>query len=227
MAKTLMVFDGIEIGGREDDLCLTDIWKAVGSPETKRPGLWLQQDGTKEFIKFISELENITQDYILRTTRGRNGKTWAHWQIGLAYAKTLDHRLHVEINAVYRRHQEEKTIRQKRIDTRKEYCGILQSHDVRGSGYSQCTNAGYKGMWGLEASALKAKQNIASSSSLRDAMRPSMQAAVTLYEALAAEEISEVGIRGNEACADATFRNAKVVKQAVLESRKARQLPLR
>lgn len=83
---------------------LTDLWKASGAEEMQRPSRWLALPDAKAFI---SELENVVKSDIIKSTRGRFGGTFAHWQIALAYAKYLSPEFHIHCNNIIRRFVEE------------------------------------------------------------------------------------------------------------------------
>ena len=38
-------------------------------------------------LEFIQFLENVGIPHIIQSDRGRDGGTWAHWQIGLASSR--------------------------------------------------------------------------------------------------------------------------------------------
>lgn len=101
-----LVYNGLVIRDRNQMLCLTDMWKAAGSPETARPTDWLVQDGTRAFVGYIVGHLNASQDGIIQTERGRYGGTWAHWQVGMAYAQYLSPQFHAWCNSVVRSHME-------------------------------------------------------------------------------------------------------------------------
>jgi hypothetical protein len=86
-----------------DDLNLTDMFHASGSPVGKDPAQWLKLRVTREFVDHICSLHNTTIHHIIRAVRGKGGCTWAHWQIGLAYAKHLSPAFHQWCNKVVRR----------------------------------------------------------------------------------------------------------------------------
>jgi len=44
--------------------------------------------------------------FLIWTKEGRSGGTWAHWQIGMAYAKYLSPALHAWFNSIVRAHME-------------------------------------------------------------------------------------------------------------------------
>lgn len=107
--------NGVTINFLDEMVNLTNMWKAVGELKHKHPNRWLGQDNVKEFVAALSKKqnsppegifssggkpghdrnsrkENIRQEYLLRKVPGRNGGTYAHWQIALAYAKAHQHR---------------------------------------------------------------------------------------------------------------------------------------
>jgi len=94
--------------------CLTDLWRAGGSPNEKRPANWLRKEGAV-FVEFVRDSVDVPTGHInktsvkrdiVRTERGKSktgesGSTWAHWQIALAYAKALSPAFHAHVNDVY------------------------------------------------------------------------------------------------------------------------------
>ena len=71
-------------------LNLTDMWRAAGADPSKRPANWARHDATVEFVEHLRG--NVFPEHIepFQTDRGgADPGTWAHWQIGLAYAKYL------------------------------------------------------------------------------------------------------------------------------------------
>lgn len=101
-----LVYNGTLIRDQGDDLSLTDMWKAAGSPVGKDPAQWLALQSTGEFVDHICALHNTTKNHIIRATRGKGGGTWAHWQIGMAYAKYLKPEFHAFCNTVVRERME-------------------------------------------------------------------------------------------------------------------------
>lgn len=109
MANTLLTslnYNGAIIRDRGEMLSLTDMWKAAGGDDAKRPSEWLRQEATKEFVEIVAA-SNVGQNHI-STRRGNNGGTYAHWQIGLAYAKYLSPEFHMWCNQVVRERMEGK-----------------------------------------------------------------------------------------------------------------------
>ncbi len=81
-------------------LYLTDMWKAAGSDDSKKPGSGVVRTETKAFIEHL-ETTGLARS-LIKTTEAAVGGTWAHWQLGMAYAKYLSPSFHVWCNSVVR-----------------------------------------------------------------------------------------------------------------------------
>jgi hypothetical protein len=68
-----------------DFLCLTDMWRAAGGDESRRPIDWLRRAEATQFIDFL-KVANGHLDLVQADRGGREPGTWAHWQVGMAYA---------------------------------------------------------------------------------------------------------------------------------------------
>ncbi len=77
------------------------MWRAAGADPSKRPAQWARYEGA-QFVEFIGENLNMLPEHIIEAERGRDGATWAHWQVGLAYAKYLSPAFHAWCNEVVR-----------------------------------------------------------------------------------------------------------------------------
>jgi hypothetical protein len=66
-------------------IILTNLWKATGSVDGKKPQKWFRNASTEEFIQQI-QTETKRQD-ILLLKPGRYGGTFGHWKLGLAYTE--------------------------------------------------------------------------------------------------------------------------------------------
>jgi hypothetical protein len=62
----------------------------------------LNRDETDSFIKSVRKKLNTPLEGVLKSTKGRYGGTYAHWQIALAYAKYLSPEFHIWCNEVVR-----------------------------------------------------------------------------------------------------------------------------
>jgi len=68
-------------------LNLTDMWRAAGKPKEKQPADWRSSKSGKEFIEHIMGTTGKNGSEVFQVVNGGlNPGTWAHWQIGLAYA---------------------------------------------------------------------------------------------------------------------------------------------
>ena len=104
--------NGVVVAERGEMMSLTDMWKAAGAEESKRPVEWLRQDSTKEFVECVSASLEVGYAHVQtkRGGRGIGGSTFAHWQIGLAYAKYLDPAFHMKCNQIVRERMEGKSV---------------------------------------------------------------------------------------------------------------------
>jgi hypothetical protein len=97
---------GMLIQTRDEMLSLTDMWRAAGSDDARRPANWTRKDGA-DFIEHMKAVLNVPHGHIISAQRGRGvGETWAHWQIALAYAKYLSPEFHMWCNTVVREYME-------------------------------------------------------------------------------------------------------------------------
>lgn len=104
-----LIYKGEIVNARSEMLSLTDMWKAVKGDETRRPADWLASVDAKRFIDVVAETTDAENSGIALVETKKGGKaqgTWAHWQIGLAYAKYLSPEFHVWCNTVVRDHME-------------------------------------------------------------------------------------------------------------------------
>lgn len=101
-----LAYQGHPIALRGEMLNLTDMWRAAGAEDGKRPARWMEIQAVQEFVEVVRGSVNIGQGDIIRTGRGRAGGTMAHWQIGLAYAKYLSPEFHMWCNTVVRERME-------------------------------------------------------------------------------------------------------------------------
>ncbi|MBL6082570.1 KilA-N domain-containing protein [Belnapia sp. T18] len=100
-------------------LNLTDMWRAAGRAEHRRPADWLALEETMRFrahadthLTALDEpvLPNagdagiwaIDTDGLVAAIRGHGGGTWAHWQLALSYACYLSPAFHLWCNTVVR-----------------------------------------------------------------------------------------------------------------------------
>lgn len=101
-------YAGVAIRERGEMLNLTDMWKAMECNPSQRPVEWLRLPDTCRFVEAL--VEKVGNSHLFQIGRGRNGATYAHWQIGLAYAKYLSPEFHMWCNEVVRAHMERKAL---------------------------------------------------------------------------------------------------------------------
>lgn len=120
MPNAILKFNNTIVRDDNQFLSLTDMWKAARSPENKRPSDWLASAQAKELIEYIGDnlnagisgIENTDKTRGLVVTRkgGTDAGTWAHWHVGLAYAKYLSPAFHVWCNEIVRAYMEGKSV---------------------------------------------------------------------------------------------------------------------
>lgn len=104
-----LAFNSTAIRQTEDRLNLTDMWRAAGADPARKPAHWLRSDTARDFIAFIAGNLKVAESQLCEVTQGApetGGGTWAHWQVGMAYAKYLSPEFHVWCNEVVRAHME-------------------------------------------------------------------------------------------------------------------------
>ena len=230
-------------------ISLTDLWKEAGSVETKAPKFWLSNEETKGFLRAVSKMLKVTETYLLKIKRGKNGGTWGHKQIALEYAQYLDPKLAVMVNSIFfERIEEEKNPdkiaeryvktyqkkgktenwineRFKGISTRNNFTKTLAAHGVEQQGFRDCTNAIYQPLFGGSANVIREKKGLEKNQNVRDNMTAVELAAVGLSELLAMENIDTNKINGAAKCELVCRHSSKVVASAIVQSRKAVSQP--
>lgn len=78
---------------------LTDMWKSDGANQSNKPAHWLKTDRIKQLIETIGKLRkgNDPYLYLLKTTPGRYGGTWACKELVIAYAEYLSPEFHLAV----------------------------------------------------------------------------------------------------------------------------------
>ena len=212
---------------------LNDIWAAAereGCADGKRdPRRWKEEAG-KEFVDVVAGALNVRPADIWKSTRGKGGGTFAHWQIALAYAKYLSPQLHMQVNEVYARFKagdvtladeiadkatpEQQDWLAKRVAgkaARGMFTSTLQAHGVIGRGFADCTNAIYRPILGGKKSEICAQRGLRKSTNLRDVMDLEQLTRTALAEIVARKSIERFNVRGNDHCAFECGRAAERV----------------
>ncbi len=105
--KAPIVYQGVVIRERYETLSLTDMWKAAKEPQHREPYQWARKEGAS-FIEAVALAHNLPVEQVMKSKPGKGGGTYAHWQIGLAYAKYLSPEFHMWCNTVVRERMEGK-----------------------------------------------------------------------------------------------------------------------
>jgi hypothetical protein len=226
----------LNIGGQDvkqdqnELICLTDLWKASGLGYNYKPAHWRNKDG-KNFIETVSNKLKVAHGNLLRSETGRNGGTYAHWQIALAYAKYLSPKLHMEVNEIFMRAKkgdvtlseeiadkaspEDQEWLKKRMDVkvaRNHLTGTLKAHGVTRHGYPLCTDVINKGLFGQSAKEIQAERGVKRT---RDAMNSEELTCIQLVEITAARKIKEQKAKGDFECAKVCDDVAVRIKEAI------------
>ena len=99
-------YNKIKIKFGNDLINLTNMWKACKGTKNQKPAHWLQRIDIQKFMKSLEKKLKGTSHVPFKTIKGRNGGTYAHWQIGLAYAQYLDPFFHFWCNERIKEHFE-------------------------------------------------------------------------------------------------------------------------
>lgn len=105
---------------------------------------------------------------------------------------------------------------QERLDGIQKRAGFtdrLKEHGVTGSGYGQCTNAIYIGLFETTAAGLREERGIQKTAPLRDLLDEDEVREIGISEDLAALRIKKKNVQGNKACAEVSLESAKSVKK--------------
>jgi hypothetical protein len=102
-AYAIMPYQGVVVAFEQDYsmVCITDIWRAAGSPENLRPVDWLRSDEALGLIAAYSRMSDVEHNHVAITRRGGvdgGGGTWLPREIALAYAQRLNPDLWVACN---------------------------------------------------------------------------------------------------------------------------------
>lgn len=246
MMEQLMKFGDQEFPVRTDKdgkVCMTDLWKLAGSSEGKRPVDWTRQKQSIGFIDAASVFLKGASGALLKTTKGKNGATWAHPIVALQYAKFLSDELGVIVNQNFlERIEEEKnpdliadryirtwkkkgkddewiSDRFKGLSIRKQLTAVLKNHGVVNNGYRNVTNGVYQHLYGGSSAVVREKKGIDEKANIRDNVSRIELRAIELAEMLTIENIENNNLLGNAQCEMAALKASKAVASAIVQNR--------
>lgn len=88
-ARPALVYEGVPIRRRDEKLNLTDMWQAAGAEPARRPVRWLASAEGGRFVGDYAERHKVRVSDLINAKPGKGGGTFAHWQIGMEYARYL------------------------------------------------------------------------------------------------------------------------------------------
>jgi len=230
----------------ERRVSLKDLWVAAGSNPSRRPAEWRRSAQAKRLVEELAR-QTIGKSHSLETplivtAAGRDGGTFAHPVLAIAFAEFVDDRLAIEIREMFIRHRlADPTLADDILQRasqaanvwagqralaragRHHFTDVLKEHGAEGRDYSACTDTLYLALFGKRAKALKAERSLPANGNLRDSMTSLELASVATGEALAGERISEEACQGGEECRLATGRSAGFVRRAIEADRMDRK----
>lgn len=238
-------YDGTDILFDENRLVsLTDMWRAAGSPEEKKPNDWASTPQGKGFIANLRASLNAGKSGIWKSTRGKHsGGTWAHWQIGLAYAKYLSHKFHRLVNEAFKEWAEEKAdpdLKAERaiagyerkgydhawierrfsgIVNRKALTATMKDHNCKVVGrdnpFAEATRAITLAVLGKTPKEIRDDKCLPESARTRDFLPAEELISIEWAEIQARKLIKARGADGNSECVEACRRAGRAVKLAL------------
>ncbi len=201
--------------------CLTDLWKAAKAldamkPESERDARgwehkevrqWARFSG-KPFLQHVANKQRVCEAHLLHVRKGRNGGTFAHPTIFLAYAAYISKEFEERALTVYARYlAKDRTLAtevydracvrdqawiNERLAGKKErlrFTDVLTGNGVTPIGIGVCTNEIYRPILGADAKTLKSVRCIGKGGSIRDTNTTLENTAVRFAEIMAGETI--------------------------------------
>jgi hypothetical protein len=96
------------------NVCLNDLWRLAGEPESKRPNDWHRGQRAKTLRAALCEriaedlgklAKDVEKSVYYTSGRGRGARTFAHRVLALDYAEYLDPQLGVDIREIFLRYK--------------------------------------------------------------------------------------------------------------------------
>lgn len=225
----LTEFNGTSIAITEGKMVnMTNLWKASGGKGSQEVKHWVALPSTVKFMGTVASKLNVGKSDLLQSTRGRNGGTFAHWQIALAYAKYLSPELHMHVNEVFKERLEETANpelsisrgRQRAVDAWKKQgrtdawieqrISSIEGTKVlntvltgRGTGwqlYRGVADELNKGIVGMTSKKFREVKGIPKSKGVREGMTDEENAALSFASLATARKLREQNISGNHLC---------------------------
>lgn len=225
-------------------ISLTDMWRAQGSPDARRPSDWIALPTTLGLLPILAKELNAEISGIYETRRGKNGGTFGIPKLALAYAEYLSPEFHSwALGTLVERIEEDADpelgiarsrgraiakwknqgksddwiqTRLKEIEGRNYLTDELKERGINKPWqYGVCTNEVYKPVLGGEAKTVKEERGIPAKSNLRDSLDDVENAAIILAEALARKKMRTNNLQGFKECRSACTESGNQVKKAL------------
>lgn len=249
-----MAVEPIRVRGRlirqaEDGfVCVTDIHNAAGFTKNQKPGDFIRLPQALAIMPVVHDetmgkSHSFKMSNIWRARGGRDGGTYAHPLMALAYAEYLSPKLAVEVKQVFLRYRsgdasladevlersspEANEWAGRRAITRavrNQFTSELDRRGVRDpKHYAICTNATYKKLFDGTAKQIRVKRGLPEKASIRDNLNLRELAFLAASEALSVERMEDEDSRGFNECHDATSKSAESIRAAIEMDRKSRK----
>jgi hypothetical protein len=220
-------------------LCLNDLHDLSAANASKAPSKWRLLPTTKELEKallangrFSSIIKKTSSGTAAYSKKGKNGGTFAHHILALAYAEYLSPELAIDVKDTYLKLRAgdvefldevlEKAEQAKKWQgtrdaskaARERFAGVLDAHGCNGGDIGYVTNAIYIVLLGGKVGDVKTARNLPANASLRDNLELKELVQTMATEVMASERIEDEDRRGRHECYDATARSAAFIKDA-------------
>lgn len=223
---------------------MTLMWRSEGSPSGKEPAEWRRRDDAATFIRDLASSLNMGQAHVLKTSRGKGGATWAHWQIAMAYAKHLSTEFHRRVNEAFREWSEEQadpalkveravTAYQRRgkdmewierrfqgIVARKALTSTMADHNCKVNGpndnpFAEATRAISLAVLGKTPREIREEKGLGKSARTRDHLDADNLIATAFVESQSRKLMKATAADGNVECVDVCRRVARAARVAL------------
>lgn len=239
--KFALEYNGVTVTmDQEEFMNLTAMWKAAGSPGTQRPNDWFGHDSGRTFIESVAAKLNTTTGCIWKSKRGKYlGGTWAHWQVGLAYAKYLNPEFHQAVNTAFREWCEERNNPDLKVERaiesyrrkgmtdsqievrmsgklkRNTFTSRLKEYGLAKDAYGMVTNATYVKTLGGTARELREARGLPLKANLRDHLSEIELSAIAFAESMAEAKIRQDRAFGTQECLERCKQAGEAAHQAL------------
>lgn len=107
----------------------------MAKPFGKQPKHWLLNQSTKDFIKALSEVRNLTSADLVQVTYGNDGGTWMHEDVALEFARWLSPQFAIWCNDRIKELFKEGVVKAQRTEERRKLLAVEKEtpHPAKGN----------------------------------------------------------------------------------------------